>query len=343
MALIPKVGRNQPHMKFTWYTIVTFLMLGIILHLLPFYFMITTSFKTSAETFAVPPTIWPREFNTSAWELILRVTTADSTSEQVRNIMPQPMWVYFRNSVIMVFGALALSLPVTAFAAYANSKLQSGRSARWFFLFFIGTLMLPGAATLIPSFLLTRNFPFPMPQVPLIPGTEDPFPTIRIWDTPWAVIIPAAFNAFNFLLFKGFFDTIPTSIIQAARVDGGSEFNIFRRIVFPMSVPVFAVATWFQFSALWDAFLWPLVVFQSSEQIPMSVAVYRLINLFTSAGATNATQAMGQSQAMQEILAAGIGWPALMVLGILQTIPIFVMFLVCREYLLKGVRLRGLK
>jgi multiple sugar transport system permease protein len=343
MALIPKVGRNQPHMKFTWYTIVTFLMLGIILHLLPFYFMITTSFKSSAETFAVPPTVWPREFNTSAWQLILRVTTADSASEQVRNIMPQPMSVYFRNSVIMVFGALALSLPVTAFAAYANSKLQSGRSARWFFLFFIGTLMLPGAATLIPSFLLTRNFPFPLPQVPLIPGTETPFPTIRIWDTPWAVIIPAAFNAFNFLLFKGFFDTIPTSIIQAARVDGGSEFNIFRRIVFPMSVPVFAVATWFQFSALWDAFLWPLVVFQSSDQIPMSVAVYRLINLFTAAGATNATQAMGPSQAMQEILQAGIGWPALMVLGILQTIPIFIMFLICREYLLKGVRLRGLK
>ena len=343
MALFPRVGRNQPRLKFAWYSIVTFLVIGIILHLLPFYFMITTSFKSTAETFAAPPTIWPQNFSTSAWELVLRVTTADSSSAQVRDIMNQPMSVYFRNSVIMVFGALALSLPVTAFAAYANSKLQRGRGARWFFLFFIGTLMLPGAVTLIPSFLLTRNFPFPVPQAPLIPGTEDPFPTIRIWDTPWAVIIPAAFNAFNFLLFKGFFDTIPNSIIQAARVDGGSEFNIFRRIVFPMSVPVFAVATWFQFSALWDAFLWPLVVFQSSERIPMSVAVYNLINRFNSAGMTNAQQAIGQSQAMQELLDAGVGWPALMVLGILQTIPIFLMFLVCREYLLKGVRLRGLK
>jgi ABC-type glycerol-3-phosphate transport system permease component len=75
----------------------------------------------------------------------------------------------------------------------------------------------------------------------------------------------------------------------------------------------------------------------------MSVAVYNLINRFTSSGATNAQQAMQGSQAMLELLEAGIGWPALMVLGILQTIPIFVMFLVCREYLLKGVRLRGLK
>jgi ABC-type glycerol-3-phosphate transport system permease component len=110
-----------------------------------------------------------------------------------------------------------------------------------------------------------------------------------------------------------------------------------------MSIPVFAVATWFQFSALWDSFLWPLVVFQSSDQIPMSVAVYNLINRFASAGATNSQQAMMQSQAMTELLDAGIGWPVLMVLGILQTIPIFLMFLVCREYLLKGVRLRGLR
>ena len=343
MALFPKVGRKQPGLRMAWYVVVAFLLLGIFLHLLPFYFMITTSFKSAAETFSIPPTLWPREPSTAAWEFIFNVTTADSSSAQVRDIMPQPMWVYARNSLIMVFGALALSLPVTAFAAYANSKLQTGRSARWFFLFFIGTLMLPGAVTLIPSFLLTRNFPFPLPQAPLIPGTEDPFPTLRIWDTPWAVIIPAAFNAFNFLLFKGFFDTIPNSIIQAARVDGGSEFNIFRRIVFPMSIPVFAVATWFQFSGLWDAFLWPLVVFQSSDQIPMSVAVYNLINRFMGAGVTNSQQANAGSQAMVELLDAGVGWPVLMVLGILQTIPIFIMFLICREYLLKGVRLRGLK
>ncbi len=343
MALFPKVGRTQPRLKFAWYAVVIFLVIGIILHLLPFYFMITTSFKSSAETFAIPPTIWPEKPSTAAWDLIIRVTTADSSSAQVRDIMDEPMWVYVRNSMIMVFGALALSLPVTAFAAYANSKLQFGRGARWFFLFFIGTLMVPGAVTLIPSFLLTRNFPFPVPQAPLMPGTENAFPTLRIWDTPWAIIIPAAFNAFNFLLFKGFFDTIPNSIIQAARVDGGSEFNIFRRIIFPMSIPVFAVATWFQFSALWDAFLWPLVVMQSSDKIPMSVAIYNLINSFMGSGVTNSQQAMTGSQAMVELLEAGIGWPALMVLGILQTIPIFLMFVVCREYLLKGVRLRGLR
>lgn len=343
MALFPRVGRKQPGVRFAWYTVVAILLIGIFLHLLPFYFMITTSFKTAQETFAIPPTLWPQEPSVKAWELIFNVTTATSSSERIRTLLPQPMYIYFRNSMIQVLGAMAISLPVTAFAAYANSKLQQGRTARWFFLFFIGTLMLPFAVTLIPSFLLTRNFPFPTPNPPLIPGTENPFPTIRIWNTPWAIIIPAGFNAFNFLLFKGFFDTIPNSIIQAARVDGGSEFNIFRRIVVPMSIPVFAVAAWFQFGALWDSFLWPLVVLQSTDVIPMSVAINNLIQAFQQAGVTNADQAMGASQAFQQALDAGLSWPGLMVLGILQTIPVFIMFIICREYLLKGVRLRGLK
>jgi ABC-type glycerol-3-phosphate transport system permease component len=338
MALFPKVGREQPKLKFAWWLLVAFLVLGVLLHLFPFYFMIITSFKSGLEVFARPPTMWPREPTTAAWELIYRMA-----SGQMTQIMQQPFWVYFRNSLIMAFGTLALSLPITSLAAYANSKLQRGVAARWSFLFFIGTLMVPFAVTLIPAFLLTRNFPFAMPVVPTVPGTDTPFPILRIWNTHWAVIIPGVFNAFNFLLFKGFFDTIPNSIIQAARVDGGSEINIFRRIVFPMSIPVYAVCAWIQFSAVWDSFLWPVVVLQSSDQLPTSVAIYNIMNRLSAAGATDAGQAMGQSQAMADLLAAGLSWNGLMVLGLLQTAPIFIMFVLCREYILKGIRIRGLK
>ena len=66
MALFPKVGRKQPGLRIAWYVVVTFLVVGIILHLLPFYFMITTSFKSSQETFAIPPTIWPEKPSTAA-------------------------------------------------------------------------------------------------------------------------------------------------------------------------------------------------------------------------------------------------------------------------------------
>ena len=336
--LFPRVGRNQTGMRIAWWGLVAFLCLGILIHLFPFYFMIITSFKAGAEVLAFPPTFWPQDVTTAAWELVFNISSGD-----LATLMPHPLWTYFRNSLLIAAGSLGIGIPITSLAAYANSKLQRGRGARWTFIFFIGTLMLPAALTLIPAFLLTRNFPFALPEAPLMPGSDEPFPTIRIWNTLWAVILPGVFSAFNFLLFKGFFDTIPDSVIQAARVDGGSEFNIFRRIVLPMSVPVYAVAIWTWFSGVWDSFLWPLVVIQDPEKVPASVAIYQLMDRFTSAGATNAQQAAGQSQQLQEILEAGLSWNGLMVLGLLQTLPVFILFIVCREYLLRGIRIRGLK
>ncbi len=345
MALFPSVGRKQASVRISWWLLVALLCLGIFLHLLPFYLMISTSFKAGIETMADPPTLWPQSFTLAAWKLILQIVADPLGNTSTTELMDEPFYVYMLNSLLQVFLILLLSLPITALAAYSNSKLQRGPVARWSFLFFIGTLMVPTAITLLPTLFLTLNFPFALPSgsIPNLPGTFQPIPTIRIWDTPWAVIVPAVFNAFNFLLFKGFFDTIPNSIIQAARVDGGSEFNIFRRIVFPMSIPVFAVAAWTQFSAVWDNYLWPSLAFQSSDKLPTAVAIYNLMYRFSALGTTDASQAFGQSEAMKQVLASGLSWNGLMVLGLLQELPIFIMFLVCREYLLRGIRLRGLK
>jgi len=234
--LFPKVGRQQPRLRFAWWGVIAFLLLGILLHLFPFYFMIITSLKSGLEVFATPLTLWPEEPTTAAWQLVFQMA-----SGRVEQLMKHPFGVYFLNSLYMTGMSLLIGLPITSLAAYANSKLVRGRVARWLFLFFIGTLMVPGAVTLIPRFLLTRNFPFALPSTPDIPFTDLAFPSLSIWNTYWAVILPGTFAAFQFLLFKGYFDTIPDSVIQAARVDGGSEFNIFRRIVLPMSIPVYAV------------------------------------------------------------------------------------------------------
>lgn len=350
MSLFPKVGRKQIGLRISWWLLVAFLCLGILLHLFPFYFMIAMSFTPATELMQPTPTFFPREPTTAAWELVWSMASRSKIGEfnpPAQALLKQPFSVYFGNSLLMTFGTLLLSLPITSFAAYANSKLQRGPKARWTFLFFIGTLMIPGVVTLISSFLLTLSFPFPVPkgQAPLIPGTETQFPVITIWNTLWAVIIPGVFNAFNFLLFKGFFDTIPDSIIQAARVDGGSEFNIFRRIIFPMSVPVYAVAAWLQFSGVWDSYLWPLIVLQDADKKPITVAIATLVQEFTRSNVTSAEAASGVAlnPRLREILAAGLSWNGLVVLGILQSLPIFIMFIVCREYLMQGIRIRGLR
>lgn len=338
--LFPPVGRQQLRVRLAWWAVVAFLCGGVLLHLFSIFFMVITSLKSSFEVLRYPPTWWPNDPSLSAWRLVFKIVEGDPS---IAALLSEPMYVYFLNSIFIAGFTLALGIPITSFAAYANSKLQRGAIARWSFIFFIGTLMMPLALTLIPSYLLTRNWPFAVPNVPTIPGTDTPFPSFRIWDTPWAVILPLVFSAFNFLLFKGFFDTIPDSIIQAARVDGGSELNIFRRIVLPMSIPVYAVAVWTMFAATWDQFLWPLVVLQTPEKMPMTVEIFRLMEDFQGAGTTNSRAALAQSQQMQRLMSAGLSWNGLMVLALLQSLPVFVIFIICREYLLKGIRIRGLK
>lgn len=343
MALFPSVGRRRPKLRLALWVLAGFLVLGILLHLFPFYYMIVTSLKGGQQTLQFPPTLWPHPLSLQAWRLVFSFAFVPQSASALSIFLSDPFYVYFLNSLFIAVISLALSLPITAAAAYANSKLQSGRTARLWFLFFIGTMMVPSAVTLIPSFLLTRHFPFALPNAPYFPGTQYRFPTLPVWNTPWGVILPAVFAGFNFLLFKGFFDTIPDSVIQAARVDGGSEFNIFRRIVFRMSVPVFAVAAYFSFSGTWDSFLWPLIELQTPNKVTAGVAIYQLEQVFTSSGATNSQQAAAQFSQAADLAKAGLSWDGLIVLGILQSIPIFLSFLVCRRYLLKGIQLKGLK
>lgn len=342
-VLFPKVGRKQFGMRISWIILVVFLWTGVVIHLFPFYYMMALSVTPAEETLSPTPVLIPEEPTLTAWKLVYQTTTDKQRGKLETSFLRRPFAVYFRNSLFMTLMTMGLSLPITAMAAYANSKLMRGRIKRFSFFFFIGTLMIPGVVTIIPSFLLARHFPFPTTEVPTMPGSDQEFPHVVLWNTPWAVIIPGVFNAFNFLLFKGFFDTIPNSIIQAARVDGGSEFNIFRRIILPMSVPVFAVTAWIQFGAVWEQYLWPLVVIQDGNKQPVTVAVAELVEKFTQSDVTSAEQAIADDPVVREMREAGLSWNGLMVLGILQAFPVFLMFIICREYLMKGIRVRGFK
>ena len=337
MSLFPLVGRKQRGLKIAWWALVAFLCFGVFMHLVPFYIMVLTSLKPANEIMSMPPNLLPTNLTTQAWGLVLHL------SDIAKTVLPQPLSQYFLNSVIMTAGIMVLTIPITSCAAYACSKLLKGRSGRYLFVFFIGTLMLPGIVSLIPSFLLTRSFPFPLPNAPNWPGTDTQMPYLRIWNTYLAVILPAGFSAGNFLLFKGFFDGIPDSIINAARVDGGSEFNIFRRIILPMAVPVYAVVAYFEFGGAWESYLWPLVVIQDSAIAPLTLAIRKISDALGAAGTTNPQTALGASAQMSSLLGQGLSWNGLMVLGLLQALPVFIFFIIAREYLLKGVKIQGLK
>lgn len=337
MALFPAVGRKQLHLRLTWWLVIAILVLGIFMHLVPFYFMIITSLKDGIETVQSPPTFWPQHPSFAAWSLIFHFIGQGLFAAPTQNFA-----VYFVNSLFIAFMTLLLSTPITSLAAYVCSKLLRGRSARWIFFFFIGSLAIPGVVTLVPTYLLINHFPYPVTYVPQFPS-GDQYPAISFFDTPWAIVLPAVFNAGGFLYFKGYFDTLPDSMINAARVDGGSELNIFRRIILPMSIPVYAVVMSMQFNAIWDSYLFPSLVLQTPSNLTITVAIYKIINAFTQAGATTAASAIVASKDAANLAQQGYTWNGVMVLSILQTIPVFIVFVLSFRYLLRGVRIRGLK
>jgi ABC-type glycerol-3-phosphate transport system permease component len=343
--LFPQVGRNQLALRIGWWLMISLLCIGVISHLFPFYIMLVTSITPAADTMSTVPTLWTTHPTFAAWKLIFQWASNVGIGTLIGGSATEPFGVYFLNSLFVTAVTLVVSIPVTSAAAYATSKLLRGPLARWAFLFFIGTMMVPQAVILLPSLLLVNFFPFALPYgtIPNLPGTDQPFPTLSFFNTPWAIIVVGIFNAYNFVIFKGYFDTIPNSVLQAARVDGGSEFNIFRRIVFPMSVPVYSVIAWIQFSSVWDSFLWPQMVISDNSKATTALAIYTVMNNFSMSGVTDRGATMARDAAMRSALSAGLSWNGLMVLGLLQTIPIFLMFILSREYLLRGVRLQGLK
>ena len=226
-----------------------------------------------------------------------------------------PRW--FINSMIYALGVILLQLSISAFAAYALSRLWPRKAAYWLELFFLATMMLPAILLFLPLVLMMQNFPFPT-----IPFTSIKLPGVNIMNTYWAMILPHAAWAFSILLFRGFFDQLPDELFQAARMDGASELQIFGRIAFPLSGPIYATMTIFTFMAIWAEFLWPYLVANKPAMWTLSIA------LFSQSGAGGATG----------------GDPRVsMSMALISAIPPLFIFLFFQRYLVKGIAYTGLK
>jgi len=331
MPLIAKVGRKKIRVRFLIGGITLFLWIGIFLHLFPVWWMFTTSIKPFGEVFQFPPSLWPHQPTFVCYKLFFLLSAGEWGP------LAYPVYVYIKNSCIITGGVLGIQIPVTSLLAYAISKLYGAKWNRVLFLYCIGTLMIPTSVALIPSYLIIKHFPFPTRHIPNIPFTEMKFPTLNFFNTYWGVILPASYGAFNFLLFKGFFDAIPDELINAARLDGASEIGIFRRIILPLSRPVFAVTAYFTFSGTWNSFLWPLMVLQKSNLWPLSVLIYKFQQTLQESTITPV------DEESRRLIASGMGVNGLMAISIIESIPVFIMFIIFREQLMKGIKLRGFK
>ncbi|GGK80859.1 carbohydrate ABC transporter permease [Mangrovihabitans endophyticus] len=215
--------------------------------LFPLYWMVTGAVKTPREFALNPPTFVPHSWHPENY------ATAWGNMRIAK---------YFTNTVLYALGGWLFSLIVDIGVAYALSKLRPvfGKIVLGAML---ASLMLPATALLVPAYLTV---------------TDVPIFGWNLLNTPWALWLPAAANAFNVYVLKRFFDQIPNDLLDAAAIDGAGRFRVLTSVVLPLSRPVLGVVSIFIIVALWKDFLWPLLVMPDPEKQTISVALARLAN-----------------------------------------------------------------
>lgn len=209
-----------------------------IIMVLPFFWMLTTSFKVNSEIFSSP----------------IRWIPSQITFEHyVDAFTTVPFARYFYNSFVLATAGVATNLFFGSLAGYAFARVRF-RGSKGLFRFLLISLMVPGVVTIIPTFVLLRSFPLVGGNDIMGQGGSG------LLNSYWAIILPGAAGAFAVFLMRQFFLGLPSELGEAARIDGAGEFAIFWRVYLPLAKPALATLGLFTFQAGWNSFLGPLIV-----------------------------------------------------------------------------------
>lgn len=228
------------HSYFKLLAIYGALGLGMILTLIPFLWMLSTSLKPDADITAMPPQWIPRQLTLEHYQQLFVV------SSFLRS---------FGNSLLVAGGATFLGVLINGLAGYAFAKFRFPGRERLFALL-LATMMVPGQVTMMPVFMLLKE--------------------LGLLNSYAGLIVPLSSSVFSIFLIKQFMETIPDELLEAARIDGCSELGILFRIVLPMSKPVLATVALFTFMAAWNEFLWALIVMLDESRYTLPVALANL-------------------------------------------------------------------
>ncbi|MGW2706863.1 carbohydrate ABC transporter permease [Streptomyces sp. NPDC001340] len=245
-TLISPATLARPRGRAAYWTVFTgVVLLFALAFLFPVYWMVTGAAKSPDEVARTPPTLVPQHWHTGgytdAWYLMQ---------------LPQHLW----NTVVQAAGAWAFQLVFCTAAAYALSKMRPA-FGKVILGGILATLMVPAQALVVPKYLTVADLP--LIHTSLLNG-------------PLAIWLPAVANAFNLYLLKRFFDQLPRDVLEAAEIDGAGKLRILWSVVLPMSRPVLGVVSIFALVAVWQDFLWPLMVFSDTDKQPISVALVQL-------------------------------------------------------------------
>jgi alpha-1,4-digalacturonate transport system permease protein len=264
--------------------VVYLIMTGVVfLALFPLYWIFVTAVKPVGEIFAYPPKLWPGKFHWGNFAEVLRLSDFGT---------------YFKNSFIVSFIATIITLCINLLAGYAFAKYRF-RGREFFFLIMLSTMMIPLQVTMIPNFMIASR--------------------LHLINTYAGLILPPCAEAFGLFLSRQFMSMLPGELIESGRIDGATEFTIFRRIILPNAMNLVNVLVIFTFMWRWNDFQWPLILLSDSRMYTVQLGLSML----------NGVQY--------------VNWNHLMGASIFATIPVITVFLIFQKRFIQGMASSGIK
>ncbi|MFV2002501.1 MAG: carbohydrate ABC transporter permease [Paracoccaceae bacterium] len=259
----------------------TLLAMGGIVMVMPIVYMLSTSFK------------WPQEIYN------LQIIPDNPTIENYTFVLADGrFYKWFFNSMIVATATTVSAVLFDSMVGYTLCKFQF-RGRFFIFVAILSTLMIPTEMLVIPWYLMARDFGW--------------------LNTYWGIMFPGMMTAFGTFLMKQFFESVPDDFLEAARIDGLNEFQIWWSVAMPLVTPALSALAIFIFLGNWTAFIWPLIVTNSPDLYTLPVGL--------------TTFSVEQS----------VEWELIMTGAALATLPTLVVFLVFQRYIIRGVVMAGLK
>ena len=251
--------------------------------LIPFVWMLSASLKLDREVFTYPMKWIPETFHWENYSLIWTKV---------------PLLMYAKNTFIVAISVTCIQTLTSSFAAYAFAKLHfKGRDV--LFLAYIATIAVPWQAYMLPQFILMRS--------------------MGLYDTLVAIMVLQAFSAFGVFLMRQFYQSIPTELCEAARIDGLSEYGIWARIMLPLSKAAIATLVIFTFVGTWNDYMGPMIYLTRDVNKTIQVGLRRFIQENSS------------------------DYHLIMAASVVSLIPVSIVFLTLQKYFIEGIATSGLK
>lgn len=249
----------------------------------PFIWMLSTSFMADGHANVYPPRFFPDEFT------LIQYKTLFTRLNLARNFM---------NSLILSVLVTGISLLFNSMAGYAFAKFRFAGKNRLFSVL-LSSMIIPSQVTMLPLFLMLKS--------------------AGVINTYMAIIIPGLANIFGIFLIRQYAMSIPDSLLEAARIDGAGEFQIYRLVILPLIKPILITLGIFTFMGTWNDFLWPLIVLTDNSMYTLPVALANL---------------MGEHTKDPELMMAG---------SVLTILPVILVFLSLQRYYIKGIMMGSVK